>query len=266
MTMHYITKEQVFEVKNRLLKGQPVKAVAIDMGLSRDAVYRVKRNETGGKTKDTILKNVKLVWATRDGDSIIGYQARVSAPANQDNLSTMPKLIKWMAAEGHVSPFEMANMCVEINTHRDIARQILRHRSFSFQEFSQRYADVSALDDLGGRECRMQDTKNRQNSLPTDDPVLEQWWEQATKDVNDAAKMRYDMALEKGIAKEVARTLLPEGLTPSRMYVNGTVRSWVFYLKQRLHPSTQKEHREIAEQIRQMFKAQFPDTAEAFDL
>ncbi len=212
------------------------------------------------------MSDVKLVWATQNGDQLIGYQARVSAPQNQQNTATMPKLIKWMAEQGHVSPFEMANMCVEINCPRDIARQILRHRSFSFQEFSQRYADVSVLDASTPRECRLQDTKNRQNSIHTDDTFLKEWWERVQGQAIHDALTVYELALKKGIAKEVARALLPEGLTTTRMYMNGTIRSWVFYLQQRLHPSTQKEHREVAEQVLKLFKQQFPDTAEAFGL
>lgn len=261
-----LTAEQVREIHRRISAKQRPKVIAIDLGISVWQVYRVKKSTAYAQPKSKNLKNVKLVWATTNGDVLIGHQARVSAPKNQQNVETMPKLIKWMAEQGHVSPFEMANMCVEINTHRDIARQILRHRSFSFQEFSQRYADVGVLDDLGMRECRMQDTKNRQNSLEAHDQDVIDIWDDLQHEVKSAALDAYNIALSKGIAKEVARTLLPEGLTPSRMYMNGSVRSWVFYLKSRLHESTQKEHREIAQQIQILFREMFPDTAEAFDL
>jgi thymidylate synthase (FAD) len=199
---------------------------------------------------------VKLEWATPDIDKKIGYIARVSNPSNQSN-ENIQGLIKYMIKHGHVSPFEMANACFEIKTTRDIARQILRHRSFSFQEFSQRYADVTELGELEFKQCRLQDTKNRQNSLHVDvknndkDRWLAYCWERQQTLVQDAVTVAYTWALENGIAKEQARAVLPEGMTPSTMYMNGTIRSWIHYLKQRLDPSTQLEHRQIAEQILQ---------------
>ena len=206
---------------------------------------------------------VKLQWATPDIDAQIAFQARVSNPDNQANES-IAGLLNYCMREGHVSPFEMANVCMEVNTTRDIARQILRHRSFSFQEFSQRYQDASKLGDMVGRECRMQDTKNRQNSLPCDDEWLRDDWAAMQDEVAMVAKGCYENALAMGIAKEQARALLPEGLTPSRLYMNGTMRSWIFYLKQRLHPSTQKEHRMVAEQALAILRDVAPVTAAAF--
>jgi len=212
------------------------------------------------------MSNTKLVWATPGGDDLVAYMARASNPANQNNTATAPKLIKHLLDECHWSPLEMVSACVEINTWRDIGRQILRHRSFSFQEFSQRYADVSVLPDLGYRECRTQDTKNRQNSIVTDDAELITWFDTAQSDLITDAQYHYHKALEKGIAKEVARTLLPEGLTPSRMYMSGTLRSWVHYLKVRSGNGTQKEHMQIAQQITEILRLEFPKVLEAAGL
>lgn len=208
---------------------------------------------------------VKLQWATPDIDAQIAYQARVSNPDNQDNPQ-IAGLLNYCMREGHVSPFEMANVCLEVNTTRDIARQILRHRSFSFQEFSQRYQNASKLGGMVERECRLQDTKNRQNSLPVgnDEEELRDLWACLQDEVMMAAKTSYEDALRAGIAKEQARALLPEGLTPSRLYMNGTMRSWVHYLKQRLHPSTQKEHRLVAEEALAVLRTVAPVTMGAF--
>lgn len=212
------------------------------------------------------MSNTKLVWSTPDGDNLVAYLARVSNPKNQDNKETAPKLIKHLLDEGHWSPLEMVSACIEINTWRDIGRQILRHRSFSFQEFSQRYADVSVLPELGFRECRTQDIKNRQNSIVTDDKDLKRLFEAMQANVISESKYNYTLAIEKGIAKEVARTLLPEGLTPSRMYMSGTLRSWVHYLKVRSGNGTQKEHQDIANQITAILKLEFPLVMEAAGL
>lgn len=206
---------------------------------------------------------VKLQWATPDIDKQIAYQARVSNPDNQANDS-IAGLLNYCMREGHVSPFEMANVCMEVNTTRDIARQILRHRSFSFQEFSQRYQDATKLGDFELRECRLQDTKNRQNSLATEDERLQRWWAREQERQMAHALSAYQAALVQGIAKEQARALLPEGLTPSRLYMNGTLRSWVHYLGQRLHPSTQKEHRLVAEQALAILREVAPVTTGAF--
>ena len=195
------------------------------------------------------MNTAKLIACTPEADRIIGYCARVSNPANQDNPD-VAGLLRYCARNGHWSVFEMANAVVEIETTRDIARQILRHRSFSFQEFSQRYGEVgNMLIDTPMRECRMQDTKNRQNSLPSDNAELARQWEEAQAEVNRRARTVYEWALFHGIAKEQARVVLPEGLTPSRMYANGTLRSWITYLQVRLDPSTQKEHREVAQSV-----------------
>lgn len=207
--------------------------------------------------------DVKLVWATPNIDEMLAYMARVSNPANQHHHESAPKLIRWMLNHGHVSPFEMANVCVEINCPRDIGRQILRHRSFSFQEFSQRYQKVEQLPPADFREARLQDNKNRQNSLETTDTELTRWWLAEQAHVINVTTQAYQQALALGIAKEQARAVLPEGLTPSRMYMNGNIRSWIFYLKQRLDPSTQKEHRLIAQQIYEILKEAAPNTMEA---
>lgn len=207
--------------------------------------------------------SVKIQWATPDADKQIMFMARVSNPEGQNSENI--KLLYFCMKEGHVSPFEMASACIEIDTTRDIARQILRHRSFSFQEFSQRYQDVSTLGgDMVERECRMQDTKNRQNSIESDDYVLHAKWSMEQNRVWGLAIAAYNQALKNGIAKEQARALLPEGLTPSRLYMSGTMRSWVHYLKQRLHVSTQKEHRLIAEQVLEQLRTVAPITMAAF--
>lgn len=209
------------------------------------------------------MTSVKLIWATPNADNVVGYCARVSNPANQDSPD-VAGLLRYCAKHGHWSVFEMASMCLEIETTRDIARQILRHRSFSFQEFSQRYADVSAMPQAELRECRMQDTKNRQNSLPCADADLPDWWRAVQLTVYQDSMDLYQAALANGIAKEQARALLPEGLTPSRMYVTGTLRSWITYCQVRTDPSTQKEHRVIAEQVVGVLAHVAPFVAQAF--
>jgi len=214
------------------------------------------------------MQQVKLMWATPDTDEKIAYIARVSNPKNQANQN-ITGLLQYMIKHGHVSPFEMANVCLEITTTRDIARQILRHRSFSFQEFSQRYAAVNSLGSLKRRECRLQDTKNRQNSLAVDLTVDKQrqlayQWEVLQDTLIKKTTEVYEWALEQGMAKEQARAILPEGLTPSRMYMNGTLRSWIFYLQQRLDVTTQKEHREIAQLVLQELRQVAPITVNAF--
>lgn len=207
--------------------------------------------------------NVKLIWATPDADKQIAYIARVSAPANQANES-IEGLLRYMMREGHVSPFEMANACLEITTTRDIGRQILRHRSFSFQEFSQRYASTGELPEAPLRECRLQDNKNRQNSIATDDLTIRQAWKTIQRDIMEHAHTSYVSALALGIAKEQARSILPEGLTTSRLYMNGNLRSWIHYLQSRLDPSTQKEHRVVGGQALEVLRAVAPVTMGAF--
>jgi thymidylate synthase (FAD) len=190
--------------------------------------------------------NVSLVWATPQIENLIAYMARISNPENQDNPD-YERLIRYLIKNQHWSPFEMINVCMEINCTRDIARQILRHRSFTFQEFSQRYAEAQQWDIS---EARMQDNKNRQNSLETADKDTQRWWQEEQQKVLKQAKTAYSNALKLGIAKEVARKVLPEGLTMSRMYMNGTLRSWVHYVTLRSGNGTQKEHRLIAEQCK----------------
>lgn len=197
-----------------------------------------------------IIMSVKLISYSKpveDDQSLqdlVAYCARVSNPANQNNTQTNEKLIRYLIKNQHWSPLEMVSVCLEIETTRDIARQILRHRSFSFQEFSQRYA----VADLGFecKEARLQDKKNRQNSIKTDDVELQNVWEQKQKEVAENAQTAYKWALDNGIAKEQARAVLPEGMTISRMYMNGTLRSWVHYISLRSGNGTQREHREIA--------------------
>lgn len=206
---------------------------------------------------------VKLVWVTPDAEHHVAYCARVSNPSNQDNRETEARLLKYCLKHGHWSPFEMASMCVEINTSRAIARQILRHRSFGFQEFSQRYAEVT--DDYIQVHARAQDTKNRQASHDTLDQNIKDGFECAQTRVWRQAMKDYKYALSVGIAKECARALLPEGLTPSRMYMTGNLRSWLHYLQVRLDLSTQLEHRLIAEEIKEIFVTQFPVLGECLD-
>ena len=196
---------------------------------------------------------------------LVAYCARVSNPSNQANSETSERLIKYLIKHKHWSPLEMVSVCIEVETTRDIARQLLRHRSFSFQEFSQRYADPTAeLDDAFVlREARMQDTKNRQNSVELDmsdekQRLLAYEWERAQKRVLYAVKKEYEWAIKNGIAKEQARAVLPEGLTVSRLYVNGTLRSWIHYIDLRDGNGTQKEHAEIARACAEVIAKVFP--------
>ena len=190
---------------------------------------------------------------------LVAYCARVSNPSNQLNMETSDKLIGYLLKHKHFSPFEMASATIEIETTRDIARQLLRHRSFTFQEFSQRYAEVV---DWHRGEARLQDNKNRQNSIPTQDRELQRWWDEQQIATWKLATDAYKVALSLGIAKEVARKVLPEGLTMSRMYMNGTLRSWLHYVDIRCDESTQKEHREIAEQCKVVLSSLYPSLFE----
>ena len=191
---------------------------------------------------------------------LVAYCARVSNPSNQANTKTTTKLLNYLIKHKHWSPFEMASACIEVETTRDIARQLLRHRSFSFQEFSQRYADIRDLDDsVVIRKARLQDPKNRQNSVMTDDINLHQSWETHQRLVWNAAMKAYNWAIENGIAKEQARVVLPEGNTPSRLYVNGTIRSWIHYVELRSANGTQKEHMELAREIALAISKIYPD-------
>jgi thymidylate synthase (FAD) len=200
--------------------------------------------------------NVKLISYTKpvleelgeDSDilDLIAFCARVSNPGNQYNTKTSEKLIKYLIKHKHWSPFEMADATIEIETTRDIAHQILRHRSFSFQEFSQRYADPTKDMKFEIRETRLQDQENRQNSIETGDETLKWQWEKLQQGAIETARAAYEWAIENGIAKEVARAVLPEGNTTTRLYIKGSIRSWVHYIEVRTDPTTQKEHREVA--------------------
>ena len=194
-----------------------------------------------------------------NAEDLIAYCARVSNPSNQNNTETSERLLTYLAKEKHWSPFEMVSACLEIETTRDIARQILRHRSFSFQEFSQRYADPTQdlkINEL--REARLQDEKNRQNSVEFDDIELKLMWMKQQSEVALAARNAYTWAIENGIAKEQARAVLPEGTTQSRLYMNGTLRSWMHYIELRSGNGTQKEHREIAQACATELEKVFP--------
>ncbi len=198
-----------------------------------------------------------------DVQDLVAYCARVSNPSNQNNTATNEKLLKYLVKHKHWSPLEMVSACLEIETTRDIARQILRHRSFSFQEFSQRYADPTKDLDFEIRDARLQDPKNRQNSIQTDDTQLQALWEDKQRDVINASLDAYSWAISNGIAKEQARAVLPEGNTVSRMYVNGTLRSWIHYIELRGANGTQQEHMDIANACKSIFTEQFPTVSEA---
>jgi len=196
-----------------------------------------------------------------DAQELVAYCARVSNPSNQLNTDTSEKLIKYLVKHQHWSPLEMVSVCIEITTTRDIARQILRHRSFSFQEFSQRYADPTKDLDFVLREARLQDTKNRQNSIETNDEDLALWWDGAQQEVIALVRKHYARAIERGIAKEQARAILPEGNTVSRLYMNGTLRSWIHFIELRSANGTQKEHQEVAVACAQVIATIFPMAA-----
>ena len=193
---------------------------------------------------------------------LIAYCARVSNPSNQLNTDTSEKLIRYLVKHQHWSPLEMVSACLEITTTRDIARQILRHRSFSFQEFSQRYADPTKDLNFVTREARLQDPKNRQNSVETDDQLLQNDWFRAQQRVIYAAQREYEWAIKNGIAKEQARAVLPEGLIESRLYMNGTLRSWIHFIELRSSNGTQKEHQEVAVACAEVIARIFPMAAD----
>lgn len=220
------------------------------------------------------MSNIKVVGYTNPvildcetAEDLVAYCARVSNPGNQANSLTAPKLLKYLATHGHWSPFEMVSVTMEINTTRDIARQILRHRSFSFQEFSQRYADpTQEFDDaFEFSEARLQDLKNRQNSIKTEDYHLQVEWLHSQQRCVFAAKREYEWAIHNGIAKEQARKVLPEGLTRSRLYMSGTLRSWIHYCELRSANGTQLEHQEIAVKARDEILRIFPSLAEVLN-
>ena len=201
--------------------------------------------------KDTVFTE----WTPND---LIAYAARVSNPSNQNNRDTSEKLLRYLIKHKHWSPFEMASACLEINTTRDIARQILRHRSFSFQEFSQRYANPVDELEFDFREARLQDTKNRQNSIETFDLNLERQWSEYQLEVVEKCKEAYKWAIENNIAKEQARAVLPEGLTRSRLYMNGTIRGWIHFIELRSANGTQKECMEVARECAKAITKIFP--------
>ena len=203
--------------------------------------------------------------ADADVQDLIAFCARVSNPSGQLNMETSAKLIKYLIKHKHWSPLEMVSACMEIETTRDIARQILRHRSFSFQEFSQRYADPTKDLEFVTREARLQDTTNRQNSIDTEDASLQATWENKQLNVIEAAQKAYAWAIDHGIAKEQARAVLPEGNTVSRMYMNGTLRSWVHYIELRGANGTQKEHMDIAHACARVIADVFPLADEMFE-
>jgi thymidylate synthase (FAD) len=213
----------------------------------------------------SISKPVDIETNLKTAEDLIAYCARVSNPSNQTNTQTSDKLLRYCIKNEHWSIFEMVHLVIEINTTRDIARQILRHRSFSFQEFSQRYADASQLG-FTIREARMQDTKNRQNSIETDDDALQKAWKMKQEQLIYETKLAYNWAIENGIAKEQARAILPEGNTNSRLYMAGTLRSWLHYIKIRTEAGTQKEHRLIAEECKKIILEQFPSLSGCFDV
>ena len=198
-------------------------------------------------------------------NELVAWAARVSNPSNQNNTATAPKLVQYLIKNQHWSPLEMVHVSMEIKTTRDIARQILRHRSFSFQEFSQRYADPTKELGLGTREARLQDAKNRQNSIEVSDKIIDTEWEHIQRRMIYHAKKDYNAAIKLGIAKEQARALLPEGLTESTILMAGSLRSWVHYCQLRMDRATQKEHRIVAEQCWEIICHHFPDVKAALD-
>ena len=205
---------------------------------------------------------VTAEWGLTDIQELVAFCARVSNPANQLNSDTSERLIRYLIRHQHWSPLEMVSACLEITTTRDIARQILRHRSFSFQEFSQRYADPTQDLNFVTREARLQDTTNRQNSLAVDDPALQAWWDAKQKFIIESARLVYTEAVEKGIAKEQARAVLPEGLTESRLYMNGTLRSWIHFIELRSANGTQREHQLVAQACAEVITKIFPMASE----
>ena len=215
--------------------------------------------------------NVKLIGITapsndhKSAEDLIVYMARVSNPSNQNTTQGNDKLIRYLIKNQHWSPFEMVSVVMEINTTRDIARQILRHRSFSFQEFSQRYADPTKDLSFEVREARLQDDKNRQNSIETDDKELQDKWNLMQQMVINNAEHAYNWAIQSGIAKEQARSVLPEGNTQSKLYMNGTLRSWIHYCQLRMENGTQKEHMDVAKACWEIREAQFPNVAAALE-
>jgi len=206
------------------------------------------------------MHSIEYIHSTPDGDNLVAYMARVSNPKNQNNTTTAPKLIKYLIDHKHWSPFEMVSMCIKINTTRSIAAQILRHRSFSFQEFSQRYAQVTSTPSIP--DLRRQDTSNRQNSIDDFDPIEKQHFQIKLQQHYDQAMHLYQQMLQAGVAKECAREVLPLS-TPTTLYMHGNLRSWIHYIDLRISNGTQKEHMVIAQQCQQLVKQYFPAVASA---
>jgi len=214
-----------------------------------------------------LTQPILSAWETQTeraigAEAFIAYTARVSNPSNQHNTLTAPKLLKYLIKNKHWSPFEMVSVTMDIQTTRDIAHQIIRHRSFSFQEFSQRYADPTKDMGFVRREARLQDAKNRQNSIDVDDNELQDWWKTWQDVIVKNASDAYELAISSGIAKEQARAVLPEGLTKTRLYMSGTLRSWIHYIDVRATEGTQKEHRDIAIAAREEILMHFPSLRE----
>lgn len=207
----------------------------------------------------------RLIWSTPKGEELLVYMARVSNPEGQERGDSPERLIRYLIRHRHWSPFEMVSACVEIEAPRDVSRQLLRHRSFAFQEFSQRYQSAKALPVAPPREARLQDRRNRQNSLPCTDKDTMDWWEKEQNYVSSSAAGSYSRALERGIAKEVARAVLPEGLTMSRLYMAGTLRSWLHFCAVRGGEDTQAETRQIAHEVADLLREEFPATWQAFE-
>ena len=212
--------------------------------------------------KVNLISYSQPVEGELNAEDLVAYCARVSNPSNQNNKQTSERLLKYLAKHKHWSPFEMVSACLEIETTRDIARQILRHRSFSFQEFSQRYADPTEDLNFDFKEARLQDKTNRQNSIETDNADVKFEWLKQQSEVAVASRNAYRWAIENGIAKEQARSVLPEGITVSRLYVNGTLRSWIHFIELRTGPETQKEHRLVAIECAKVLKEVFPIISE----
>lgn len=216
------------------------------------------------------LKGITMpqdIEGVNNPEEFIAYCARVSNPEGQINTLTAPKLMAYLMRNAHWSPFEMVSVCLEIETTRDIGRQILRHRSFSFQEFSQRYASVEELQEMfEKREARLQDPKNRQNSIKTEDLQLSETWREIQANLIDRTEWAYKWALSNGIAKEQARVLLPEGLTKTRMYMAGSLRSWIHYCDLRCANGTQLEHMQVAEEAKKVLRPHFPNIFKVLDV
>jgi thymidylate synthase (FAD) len=212
-------------------------------------------------TVSIVAVTVPRVDGINSADEFIAYCARVSNPKNQMNTETAPKLVAYCAKHGHWSVFEMVNLIMRVETTRDIGRQILRHRSFSFQEFSQRYADPTKDLGFSMREARLQDTKNKQNSIETNDENLQKEWKRQCGAIAHLSESAYRWGIDNGIAKEQARAVLPEGLTNSVMFMNGTLRSWIHWIKVRNHPATQAEHRRLASEATGIIMDEFPSLA-----